>query len=630
MEFTPNATLTINASASSGLPVALATDSLGVCSVVGNTVTVLSVGYCNIVASQAGNNNYNVAPQTIGGFEITFARQILIFTAPANQTFAPGLQVTLNATGGGSGNPIIFASMNDGVCTVSGTTATIVSAGLCTITANQAGNDNYDTAHQVSRSFTIAPGPQTITFAQPVSQTFASGKLVALPASASSGLPVTRTSLTLDVCTISGTSARLLGTGTCSIRVTQAGNGNFNSAAAVTRSFTVTAALSPEVSALAASARRHDQDFASLAPFGAGAVMAYASRSTATGPFGILRQNLSSTGAASGLAVIVAAPAVGVGEPDVAALMSGHVIVWQAPDGSGNGIFAQRFTATGVKAGSVFRVNATISGSQHRPRVAALPGGSFAVIWQTTINSSDDDVWMRVFTASGSPLSGDMRVNTTTARRQNNPDIAALATGTIAVTWASETAAGRFAVHHRLFRATGVPLTAQMTTMPLNQALNPTPVIAARTGSGAANSFAVAFSHSEVAGMATPADISVKIVSAGGTASISSVKANTIIAGHQASPTIAALKAGAFAVAFTTPDGSSNGIAIRLFSPAGTALGREERANVVVSGAQFAPAITPLGPAGATRGTTFLSSWTTRSTVPTDGNDIAARLFQGP
>jgi alpha-tubulin suppressor-like RCC1 family protein len=627
--FAPGLTVALTVSASSNLAVSLATTTPAVCTVAGTSASVLAAGTCTLTANQAGNDNFNAATQVSRSFTVAKAAQTINFTQPAAQTFAPGLTVALTVSAS-SNLAVSLTTTTPAVCTVAGTSASVLAAGTCTLTANQAGNDNFNAATLVSVSFTVAKAAQTITFAQPLAQSFANGKLVALPASAASGLAVTRTSLTVAVCTISGTSARLVGPGLCSIQVSQAGDTNFNGAPPITRSFSVTAGLRPEVSALAASARLHEQGFASLAPFGSGAVMAYASRSTATGSFSILRQNLLSTGAATGLPVVVAAPAAGVGAPDVAALASGYVIVWQGPDGSSTGIFAQRFSATGAALGPVIRVNAVIVGAQSRPRVAALPGGAFAVVWQTTVSATDEDVWLRVVNAAGVPLAGDVRVNTTIVRKQNNPDIAALSTGTIAVTFASETTVGRFSVLHRLFGSTGVPLTAAAWTAGLNQALNPTPVIAARTGAGAASGFAIAYAQSEAASVATPANIHVRTLSATGVLAPAIPRANTITAGHQAAPAIAALKAGAFAVAFTTPDGSSTGIGLRLFSASAAALGSEERTNTVTALTQSTPALTPLGPAGATRGTTFLSTWTTQSAIAANGNDIAARLFQGP
>ena len=56
------------------------------------------------------------------------------------------------------------APSSAGVCTVSGSTVTLVGVGTCTVNANQAGNGSYLAAPQVQQSFTVARAPQTITF----------------------------------------------------------------------------------------------------------------------------------------------------------------------------------------------------------------------------------------------------------------------------------------------------------------------------------------------------------------------------------------------------------------------------------------------------------------------------------
>jgi hypothetical protein len=57
------ATGTVSATASSGLTVALTSTTLSVCTISGRTVTGVAAGTCTIAANQAGNANYNAAPQ---------------------------------------------------------------------------------------------------------------------------------------------------------------------------------------------------------------------------------------------------------------------------------------------------------------------------------------------------------------------------------------------------------------------------------------------------------------------------------------------------------------------------------------------------------------------------------------
>ncbi len=71
-----------------------------------------------------------------------------------------GGSATLSATGGGSGNPVVFTSSTTAVCTISGTDGTTVSylaPGSCVIDANQAGNATYQPAPQVTQTITVDP-----------------------------------------------------------------------------------------------------------------------------------------------------------------------------------------------------------------------------------------------------------------------------------------------------------------------------------------------------------------------------------------------------------------------------------------------------------------------------------------
>ena len=150
---------------------------------------------------------------------------------------------TLSATAS-SGLPVSFASTTTSVCTVSGTTATLVAVGTCTIQATQAGNAAYAAATPVSQSFQVmqpSQTSQTITFGSLSNMALGSAP-VTLSATASSGLPVSFASTTTSVCTVSGTTATLVAVGTCTIQATQAGNATYAAATPVSQSFQVEAA----------------------------------------------------------------------------------------------------------------------------------------------------------------------------------------------------------------------------------------------------------------------------------------------------------------------------------------------------------------------------------------------------
>ncbi|MGA2588832.1 MAG: Ig-like domain-containing protein [Bryobacteraceae bacterium] len=224
--------LTLVATASSGLTVSFASLTTGVCTVSGTTASLTNPGTCTIQATQAGNATYAAAQPVNQSFTV-LGTQTITFNPIANQT--QGTQLTLVATAT-SGLPVSFASLTTGVCTVSGTTASLTNPGTCTIQATQAGNSTYAAAQPVNQSFTVL-GTQTITFNPIANQT--QGTQLTLVATATSGLPVSFASLTMGVCTVSGTTASLTNPGTCTIQATQAGNATYGAAQPVNQSFTV-------------------------------------------------------------------------------------------------------------------------------------------------------------------------------------------------------------------------------------------------------------------------------------------------------------------------------------------------------------------------------------------------------
>jgi N-acetylneuraminic acid mutarotase len=105
----------------------------------------------------------------VGG-PFTGSRAYSLVLGPASQTIAfgnaPNVEVgttgLLSATGGTSGNPIVFTTQTSNVCTLSGATVTGIATGTCTIAANQAGNANYLAAPEVTQSFAVGSAVSAI------------------------------------------------------------------------------------------------------------------------------------------------------------------------------------------------------------------------------------------------------------------------------------------------------------------------------------------------------------------------------------------------------------------------------------------------------------------------------------
>jgi hypothetical protein len=98
--------------------------------------------------------------------------QSIDFPAMAAHTFGDAA-FGISATGGDSGQPVTFTvTGSQAVCALSSgasgsATVSILKAGTCSITANQAGGGNYEPSAAVTQSFTVNRAPLTITASSP-------------------------------------------------------------------------------------------------------------------------------------------------------------------------------------------------------------------------------------------------------------------------------------------------------------------------------------------------------------------------------------------------------------------------------------------------------------------------------
>ena len=146
------------ASASSGLAVSFAGSTPAVCSVTPQgLVTLLAVGTCTLTARQAGDAVYAAAAPVMRSFAITAApqAQTISFGAIANRPL--GTAAVVLSASATSGLPVVFSSLTPAVCTVSGTSATLVAVGTCQVAANQPGDAVWAAAPQVVQSFSVTP-----------------------------------------------------------------------------------------------------------------------------------------------------------------------------------------------------------------------------------------------------------------------------------------------------------------------------------------------------------------------------------------------------------------------------------------------------------------------------------------
>lgn len=239
VSYAPSGTVPLVATGgNSGNPVVFASTTPGTCSVTGSTANILAAGPCTITANQAGNANYNAAPTVTRNFTIARANQVINFPDPGAQPFGQTFQVS--ATGGGSGNPVVFSSTNSARCTVSGTTVTPVAVDVCTIRAQQVGNANYNSATPVERQITITRGNGSLTFPAQGPFALANGNFTLSFTPGPSTAQVTFVSLTPTICEqVNGALFRPLATGTCAISATHEQDAFYNASPSVKRDIVI-------------------------------------------------------------------------------------------------------------------------------------------------------------------------------------------------------------------------------------------------------------------------------------------------------------------------------------------------------------------------------------------------------
>ncbi|MYM98300.1 hypothetical protein [Duganella vulcania] len=140
------ATTKLVATASSGGPVTFTSNTPTVCTVSGDTVSLLVAGECSVTATQSGYQGYAAASHS-QIFVIPKRPQMVVFRNPGWQAL-DAQPVTL-AAATNTGQPVVFTTSTPAVCSVSGTSLSKLANGLCVVTATQEGSDIFAKATTV-------------------------------------------------------------------------------------------------------------------------------------------------------------------------------------------------------------------------------------------------------------------------------------------------------------------------------------------------------------------------------------------------------------------------------------------------------------------------------------------------
>ena len=283
----------------------------------------------------------------------------------------------------------------------------------------------------------------------------------------------------------------------------------------------------------------------------------------------------------------------------------GFVVVWTSAnqDGSGHGVYGQGFDGAGNPLGSEFQINTYTNSEQERPAVTGLPDGSFVVTWQS--NTQDTDVYgvyARHYDDQGNPSAAEFQVNTTVTNVQYLPSIAALADGSVVITWTAGGApdGADTGVYGQIYDASGDAVGGEFLINTYTASHEQLSAVAGLAGGG----FVVTWQTEDHDGDGY--GIFGQLYDGIGNTVGSEFLINSHTANDQQRPSVAGLADGGFVVTWMSQgqDGDDEGTFAQIFDASGAPVGSEFQVNTTVANEQSNPSVTALADGG------FLIVWT--------------------
>jgi hypothetical protein len=226
--------------ATSNLPVELSIKSGPAKISANNMVTLTGPGTVVLAANQSGDSNYIAAEEVTTSFQVAVVKTsqtIGVFSAIGVKAFGSAPFVVTAPTA--SSKLPVTLSVKSGPATISANnTLTLTGVGTVVLAANQGGNASFKPAPEVTTSFTVTKGNQTLAFAEIPARKFGDSPWQ-LAATASSKLSPVYTSSNTSVAIVSGNKVAIVGVGSAVISAEQAGDSKWNAAAPLKRNLVV-------------------------------------------------------------------------------------------------------------------------------------------------------------------------------------------------------------------------------------------------------------------------------------------------------------------------------------------------------------------------------------------------------
>ena len=291
----------------------------------------------------------------------------------------------------------------------------------------------------------------------------------------------------------------------------------------------------------------------------------------------------------------------------------GWVVTWGARNQNdvSQGIYQQRYDAKGLAIGDEVRVNMTSMNGENQISSAGLSDGGWVVTWIGQ-DGSGDGIFQQRYNAYGLKVGHEIRVNTTTASFQTEPSVTALAGGGWVVTWASYVTAMGYEIRQQRFGANGFPIGTETVVDSYRYGAQHPSVTALSDGG-----WLVTYEgHGPASDGDGDIDIFQQRYDADGWTVGELTLVNTLVEAGQALSTATALKDGGWVVTWSSVNADGSGIGIRQqrFAVNGQKVGTEVQVNTTTIADQFDSSVTALPDGG------WLVTWTSGPSMTSPGD----------
>jgi hypothetical protein len=273
--------------------------------------------------------------------------------------------------------------------------------------------------------------------------------------------------------------------------------------------------------------------------------------------------------------------------PSVASDDDGNfVMTWSSfgQDGSGFGVYAQRYDADGIPQGGEFRVNTYTINDQLHPSITCDDDGNFVIAWMSAQqDGSDFGVYARRYDANGNALGAEFQVNTHTISTQSHPTVTSDGVGNYVIAWMSFFQDGSdWGVYARRFDANGNAISGEFLVNTVSNNDQRYPSLA---GDDAGN-FVITWSSHPQDGSGF--GVYGRRYDANGNALGGEFQVNTFTGNHQLYSSVASDDAGNFVITWSSDqqDGSGSGMYGQRYDADGSPSGGEFQVNTHASGSQ--------------------------------------------